>query len=103
MDNYTDPIIIDEKQCNGCMRCTFICSMGVIEIREKSDNNKGKTAFVSKPEYCMYCEACVIDCKNGAIRLNPHSGSLNIEKISDRLIKNKKSRFKLFRKKELEK
>jgi ferredoxin len=71
--------------------------MGVIELRDKSDNNKTKIAVVVKPDSCMYCEACVIDCKSGAISLNPQSGSLNIEKISDLILKKKKNRFSFWK------
>lgn len=96
-DNMT-PIIIDEQICNGCGRCTFVCAMGVIELRDRPGSDKEKTAFASKPEFCMYCEACVIDCKRGAISLNPLYGSLNIDKISDLILKKKKNRLKFWKK-----
>jgi len=98
-DNKT-PIIIDEHFCNGCGRCVFICSMGVIEMQDRKDGDKRKIATASKPEYCMYCEACVIDCKNGAIVLNPLSSSLNIDSISDLILnkKKKKRSFKFWKK-----
>ena len=98
MKDYKTPIIIDEQFCNGCGRCVFICSMGVIEMKDKKGSDKGKVAAVSKPEYCMYCEACVIDCKRGAITLNPESGSLNMENISDLILKKKKNRFMFWKK-----
>ena len=92
MSGITFPIVINEKLCNGCGRCTFICSMGVIELCDKPGAGNSKIATAAKPEYCMYCEACVIDCKNGAISLNPKSGSLNIENISDQILKKKKKK-----------
>lgn len=98
MNENKTPIIIDKKFCNGCGRCVFVCTMGVIEMRDKPDNDKLKIAVVVKPDSCMYCEACVIDCKRGAISLNPQSGSLNIERISDLILKKKKSRFKFWQK-----
>ena len=97
MDKNKTPIIIDEKFCNGCGRCVFVCTMGVIEMQDRPDNDKIKIAVAVKPESCMYCEACVIDCKKGAISLNPQSGSLNIEKISELILKKKKSRFKFWK------
>ncbi|PKL16934.1 MAG: hypothetical protein CVV49_13695 [Spirochaetae bacterium HGW-Spirochaetae-5] len=30
MDKNKTPIIIDEKFCNGCGRCVFVCTMGLI-------------------------------------------------------------------------
>jgi NAD-dependent dihydropyrimidine dehydrogenase PreA subunit len=98
MNEKTSPITIDEHFCNGCGRCVFVCTMGVIEMQEKPGAQKEKTAVVVRPESCMYCEACVIDCKRGAICLNPHSGSMNIEKISDLILKNKKNSFKFWKK-----
>lgn len=97
-DNQT-PITINEQLCSGCGRCVFVCSMGVIEMRDKPGSEKEKIAAVAKPEFCMYCEACVIDCKKGAISLNPLYGSFNMEKISDLILKKKKSRFKFREKK----
>jgi NAD-dependent dihydropyrimidine dehydrogenase PreA subunit len=97
-DNQT-PITINEQFCNGCGRCVFVCSMGVIEMRNKPGSENEKTASVAKPEFCMYCEACVIDCKRGAISLNPLYGSFNMDKISDLILKKKKSRFKFWGKK----
>lgn len=97
MDKNKTPIIIDEKFCNGCGRCVFVCTMGVIEMADNPESDKTKIAAAAKPEYCMYCEACVIDCKRGAIRLNPQSGSLNIEKISELILKKKKNRFKFWK------
>lgn len=96
-EKYT-PITIDEHFCNGCGRCVFVCAMGVIEMQDKEVSENKKIAVVSKPEYCMYCEACVIDCKRGAISLNPQSGSLNIDKISDMILKKKKSIFMFWKK-----
>jgi len=98
MNENKTPIIIDKKFCNGCGRCVFVCTMGVIEMRDNPEKEKVKIAVVVKPDSCMYCEACVIDCKRGAISLNPKSGSLNIEKISDLILKKKKSRFKFCKK-----
>lgn len=98
MNENDNPLIIDEKLCNGCGRCVFVCSMGVLDMRNKKNSDILKEAFVAKPEYCMYCEACVIDCKRGAISLNPQVGSLNIGKISDLILDKKKSRFRFWKK-----
>lgn len=98
MNEIETPIIIDEKFCNGCGRCVFICSMGVIEMRDKPGTDNGKIAVAAKPEYCMSCEACVIDCKRGAISLNAQSDSLNIETISDLILKKKKNSLKFWQK-----
>ncbi|HNX24621.1 MAG TPA: ferredoxin family protein [Spirochaetota bacterium] len=96
-DNVT-PIIINEQLCTGCGRCVFVCAMGVIEMRDKPGSDKAKVAAAANPEYCMYCEACVIDCRRGAICLNPLQGSLNMNKISDLIMKKKKNRFQFWKK-----
>lgn len=88
----TKPIIIDEAACNGCGRCIFICSMGVIDISNKDDDASARKAFVAKPEYCMYCEACVIDCRRGAIKLNAEHGSMNIKTISELVLEKKRDK-----------
>ncbi len=97
MKDSMTPITINEQFCNGCGRCVFVCSMGVIEMRDKPGSGNLKTAAVAKPEYCMYCEACVIDCKRGAISLNPLCRSLNMDKISDLILKKKKRRFRFWK------
>jgi len=76
-DNF-NPITIDEKICNGCGNCVFICGMGVIEMKDKPGSVSGKIASASKPEYCMTCETCVKGCKRKAITLNIYPDSFGI-------------------------
>lgn len=57
------PIIHDEK-CNGCGVCADICPTDVFAVREKKD-----IPLVRYPEECWHCNACVLDWKQGALKL----------------------------------
>ncbi|HOP30187.1 MAG TPA: 4Fe-4S dicluster domain-containing protein [Spirochaetota bacterium] len=93
MSENRSPLIIDEKACNGCGKCADACIMHVIEMRERCDNGKGRVAVVVNPDDCMFCEACVINCRQIAIMLNAKAGSSMIKSINEKMLKPKKSRF----------
>lgn len=93
MSENRSPLIIDEKACSGCGKCADACMMKVIEMRDRTDGSKVKVAFVARPDDCMFCEACVINCRQIAIMLNPKAGSTMIKSINEKMLKPKKSRF----------
>jgi NAD-dependent dihydropyrimidine dehydrogenase PreA subunit len=55
-------IEIDLEKCNGDGTCAEVCPVGVFEI------TKGKAAAV-RPEECLACMACEVQCPNGAIKV----------------------------------
>jgi 2-oxoglutarate ferredoxin oxidoreductase subunit delta len=53
---------IDEKKCTNCGTCIEVCPMGVFEKGEK-------TAKVAKPDECIGCRACEVQCPEEAIKV----------------------------------
>jgi NAD-dependent dihydropyrimidine dehydrogenase PreA subunit len=60
-------IKLDRTRCNGCRMCMKVCphpvfssSNGVVEVLE--------------PDSCMECGACVINCPEGALSVQPGVG-----------------------------
>jgi 2-oxoglutarate ferredoxin oxidoreductase subunit delta len=56
--------IIDEQKCTGCGTCVEICPMQVFEM-----DKKRKKAIVKKPNECIGCRACEVQCPAGAIKV----------------------------------
>jgi NADH-quinone oxidoreductase subunit F len=54
-------IVIDEKSCKGCTKCTRTCPVGAI-------SGKVKEAHVIDQAKCIKCEACVSACPFQAIK-----------------------------------
>lgn len=54
--------IIDEKKCTNCGTCVDVCPMAVFE---KGEN----TAKVVKPEDCIGCRACEVQCPEECIKV----------------------------------
>jgi NAD-dependent dihydropyrimidine dehydrogenase PreA subunit len=60
-------IALDPSKCNGCRMCLKVCPhpvfgplKGAVEILE--------------PDLCIECGACVRNCSEGALRVNPGVG-----------------------------
>ena len=58
------PPILDKKKCNACGTCADICPTHVFKPM-----GKGVAPLIKYPEECWHCNACVLDCKQSAIRL----------------------------------
>jgi NAD-dependent dihydropyrimidine dehydrogenase PreA subunit len=55
-------IVIDHAKCTGCGTCADTCPVGVFEIKD------GKSKAV-KPEECLVCRACEVQCTESAIQV----------------------------------
>jgi NAD-dependent dihydropyrimidine dehydrogenase PreA subunit len=55
-------IVIDNHKCTGCGTCKDTCPVGVFEIKD------GKSVAV-KPDECLVCRACEVQCSEGAIQV----------------------------------
>jgi NAD-dependent dihydropyrimidine dehydrogenase PreA subunit len=55
-------IVIDIDKCTGCSTCVDTCPVGVYEIKN------GKSVPV-KPDECLVCRACEVQCSEGAIQV----------------------------------
>ena len=58
------PPIIDYDLCTACGDCYDVCSQDVY-----FSTKPGEEPVVTYPEACWHCNACVMDCPAGAIRL----------------------------------
>ena len=79
----------DGNTCSMCLRCEEFCPTGAISA---------ETGEVEKDK-CIACLACVAHCPDNALRINDMSESwnfkLNIEKITEEGMQQKKSRMYL--------
>jgi NAD-dependent dihydropyrimidine dehydrogenase PreA subunit len=53
---------IDEKKCTGCGTCVEVCPMEVF-TKEKDKS------VVKKPDECIGCKACEVQCPESAIKV----------------------------------
>ncbi len=64
-----NPVIFDEKACNGCNVCVEICVMDILVPNPE----KGKPPILVYPDECYYDGLCVQHChawQKGAISIN---------------------------------
>lgn len=54
--------IIDKKKCKGCFTCVEVCPVEVFTKDEKK-------AKVAKPDECIGCRACEVQCPESAIKV----------------------------------
>ncbi|MEJ2759859.1 MAG: ferredoxin family protein [Anaerolineales bacterium] len=57
-------IVFDPEKCTGVWECVQVCP---VECWEKDEANR-KSRFV-RPERCIACNACVLQCPEKAIEL----------------------------------
>jgi NAD-dependent dihydropyrimidine dehydrogenase PreA subunit len=55
-------IVVDNHKCTGCGTCKDTCPVSVYEIKD------GKSIPV-KPDECLVCRACEVQCSEGAIQV----------------------------------
>ncbi|MFX0085495.1 MAG: 4Fe-4S binding protein [Candidatus Hodarchaeota archaeon] len=65
-DNLRAPEL-DESKCTKCGFCIEVCPQNVF------NNWKGRYT-VQRPENCLECGACVLNCQGGAISFEPFPG-----------------------------
>jgi NAD-dependent dihydropyrimidine dehydrogenase PreA subunit len=55
-------IIVNSEKCTGCGTCVETCPVGVFEIEDKK-------SVPVKPEECLVCRACEVQCSESAIQV----------------------------------
>jgi NAD-dependent dihydropyrimidine dehydrogenase PreA subunit len=60
-------LVLQQELCNGCGMCINVCPHGVFELNHK-------TARLARPQACMECGACQLNCASGAIRVDSGVG-----------------------------
>jgi len=58
------PPVIDKTICGNCGTCIDNCPLDVLHW-----SADGRETEVKYPEECWHCNACKLDCPNGAIQL----------------------------------
>jgi NAD-dependent dihydropyrimidine dehydrogenase PreA subunit len=54
--------VVDNAKCTGCGTCVDTCPVAVYEVKD------GKSIPV-KPEECLVCRACEVQCPETAIQV----------------------------------
>lgn len=55
-------ILIDNDKCTGCGTCVDVCPTSVFEI-------KNEKSLPVKPDECLLCRVCEVQCQEGAIQI----------------------------------
>ena len=57
----------NQELCNNCKMCSIVCPHAVFE-------RKNKTVYMVRPENCMECGACQLNCPMGAVTVESGVG-----------------------------
>lgn len=60
-------LVYSAETCNGCGRCVEVCPHAVFEMN-------GRKAVLARPQSCMECGACQVNCVTGAIAVESGVG-----------------------------
>lgn len=60
-------LALDSSKCNGCRICIHVCPHAVFMPA-------GKAVEILDGDACMECGACVLNCSEGALSVNPGVG-----------------------------
>jgi NAD-dependent dihydropyrimidine dehydrogenase PreA subunit len=55
-------IVVDNAKCTGCGTCSETCPVAVYEIKDKK-------SVPVKPDECLVCRACEVQCPESAIQV----------------------------------
>ncbi|MDA8219702.1 MAG: 4Fe-4S binding protein [Dehalococcoidales bacterium] len=55
-------VVVDRDLCTGCGTCVDVCPLDNLRLDDEGFAREGY-------DECWYCNACEVDCPEGAIRL----------------------------------
>lgn len=58
---------LDQTKCNGCRMCVTVCPHPVFA-------SSNREIEIADPDLCIECGACVMNCPEGALSVNPGVG-----------------------------
>ena len=61
----------DANKCIGCEMCVIVCPHGVFSM---NGSRNGQVARLSRPDACMECGACQLNCPTEAIAVESGVG-----------------------------
>lgn len=67
VDGKMSKPVIDYKKCSVSKTCIEVCPMDVFEVQ--TDKSGKEKVVVAKPEECINCKACEVQCPKGAIKV----------------------------------
>ena len=60
-------LVYSPQLCNGCAKCVEVCPHAAFEM-------DGRLAVLVRPQNCMECGACALNCVTGAIAVESGVG-----------------------------
>ena len=63
----TNTLYLDVARCNGCGMCAAVCPHAVFAVN-------GRQVRLARPEACMECGACQVNCPTNAISVESGVG-----------------------------
>ena len=60
-------LVYSPQLCNGCAKCVEVCPHAAFEM-------DGRLAVLVRPQNCMECGACALNCVTGAIAVQSGVG-----------------------------
>lgn len=68
---YTvNTLVYNAELCNGCAVCAAVCPHAVFAMQDHK-------ARLARPQACMECGACQLNCTQGAIKVESGVGCAN--------------------------
>ena len=68
-------LVYNAELCNGCAMCVAVCPHAVFSMQDRK-------AHLVKPQDCMECGACQLNCAQGAITVESGVGCASAMIIS---------------------
>ncbi|MGQ9683322.1 MAG: 4Fe-4S dicluster domain-containing protein [Anaerolineae bacterium] len=71
--SVVNTLVYDPARCTGCGLCADVCPHGVFSAPEPAADGR-RRAHLLRPEACMECGACQLNCPSNAIAVESGVG-----------------------------